>query len=804
MSAIYCISYNNYFNRTVKREETLAAYLGANNANVRYSEANFNFNPNDGANAAITVGRSENPANSYGDYLLVVESGAIVSRWFILDEERLRGKQYRLNLRRDIVADYYEQVLNSTAFIEKGLPKYDSTLIFNSEGIPFNQIKKGEIPLVDESKMAWICGFVDRSMESKTVEIDTDVVSDISVADITQWVYYQYVNNTLETAYDDNFTSIYPSIWFYQYINSTNTEKYYVEFNINKVNGNYYTQRYDPSFDTAGIYYIPNSQESATKSQLSDNNLKMWNEYAKNGAVLFGGLFDAGKKQTQKDILTLRDKIIKDEATGRTYKISVINKSSTAHVTLKAANQDCLLWTYANNILQPRKISGNNTIVDFKVTTVETRITLTEVSFAKMTITIPDKTGRYTNKNAPFDTFCIPFSDDMKIVANGTTFQANKGLAMNIGSEIARTLGTACYDVQLLPFCPMTGFIIEDNGTTFNINSTAEKRTTFVKNSESANVYALFWSTASSGTRNIFKSDGTPYVTVSDKKIENECDFYRLVSPNYNGQFEFSAAKNGGVQFFNVDYTYLPYSSYIHVNPDFAQLYGQDFNDARGLICQGDFSITYLSDAWVNYQIQNKNYNNIFDREISNMDTVHGIENTQKRVAGAINAAVTGATVAAAGSGIIGSAKSAVLGGVAAIASYGGAEADILFGNKIYEENKSYKKDIFEYSLDNVRALPNSIAKTTAYTENNKIFPVLEYYSCTDEEKNILANEIAQRGMTIGSIDYILNYVSNKWEYNGIVARNFIKAQLIKTDIKDNHIADVLSTELAKGLYFEV
>ena len=193
MSAIYCISYNNYFNRIVKREESLAAYLGANNENVRYTEANFNFNPNDGANAVITVGRSENPANSYGDYLLVVENGEIASRWFILDEERLRGKQYRLNLRRDIVADYYEQVLNSTAFIEKGLPKYDSTLIFNSEGIPFNQIKKGETPLVDESKMAWICGFVDRETEAKTISINSTVVPDIKVDSLTDWSFYQYV-----------------------------------------------------------------------------------------------------------------------------------------------------------------------------------------------------------------------------------------------------------------------------------------------------------------------------------------------------------------------------------------------------------------------------------------------------------------------------------------------------------------------------------------------------------------------------------------------------------------------------------
>ncbi len=781
MSAIYCISYNNYFNRTVKREETIAAYLGANNSNVRYSEANFNFNPNDGANAAITVGRSENPANSYGDYLLVVENGEIASRWFILDEERLRGKQYRLNLRRDIVADYYEQVLNSTAFIEKGLPKYDSTLIFNSEGIPFNQIKKSETPLIDDSKMAWICGFVDREAEAKTLSINSTVVADY---EMSSYRYKDYFNKdansfTFVTGYlyaRDNSSSPIPcKIVLDQYANIIQpvTLKGDYRYRAGKLND---LRSYIQSNGITLAYNI-STKHNLYDGKSSDNN------YSR--------------------LLYEKDKIVRDGTNF--YKIGTKVETHEQTYRITEDKEGEYLLTYLTNFVKGFSdyVSGEPAFeIYIKYTSL--RLTKTPIVEGEYTIDYPAKTGRLINKNAPFDLFCIPFSDDMKIKAASSEFQANKEFAMSIGSEIARSLGAACYDVQLLPFCPMTGFTIEDNVTTFNINSTDTKRTTFVKNANKENVYALFWSAASSGTKNIFKSDGTPYVTVSDKKIENECDFYRLVSPNYNGQFEFSAAKNGGIQYFNVDYTYLPYSSYIHVNPDFAQLYGQDFNDARGLICQGDFSIMYLSDAWVNYQIQNKNYNNIFDREIQNMDTVHSIENTQKRIAGAINAAATGAAVAAAGSGIIGKVVSAGAGVIAAGASYAGAEADILFGNKIYEENKSYKKDIFEYSLDNVRALPNSIAKTTAYTENNKIFPVLEYYSCTDEEKNILANEIAQRGMTIGSIDYILNYVSNTWEYKGIVARNFIKAQLIKTDIKDNHIADVLSTELAKGLYFEV
>ena len=789
MSAIYCISYNNYFNRTVKREESLAAYLGANNSNVRYSEANFNFNPNDGANAAITVGRSENPANSYGDYLLVVENGAIVSRWFILDEDRLRGKQYRLNLRRDIVVDYYEQVLNSTAFIEKGLPNEDSTLIFNSEGIPFNQIKKGETPLIDDSKMAWIIGFVAREGEAKTISINSTVVPDFKVDSLEDWSYYKYVNHTL-TRKLSGVTRAYvrPNVSRDYQVATFTSAQVTVKTDPNSTFSNYF---YDGSTYDFKMYLLGN------KATVNGKVTQSIPDY-------FTDLPDYQNDTDFTALLNMKGRILQ-VGTNTYYKIEYDEMPYSQEVFITEDKGTSNLYTTLQGIFKgyEKYLSGDGR---YKVTVSATKITLklTAVIEGEYTIEYPSKTGRIINKNAPFDLFCIPFSDEMKIKAGTSEFQANKEFAMSIGSEIARTLGAACYDVQLLPFCPMTGFTIEDNGTTFNINSTDAKRKTFVKNANNENVYALFWSAASSGTKNIFKSDGTPYATVSDKKIENECDFYRLVSPNYNGQFEFSAAKNGGIQYFNVDYTYLPYSSYIHVNPDFGELYGQDFNDARGLICQGDFSIMYLSDAWINYQIQNKNYNNIFDREIQNMDTVHGIENTQKRIAGAINAAATGAMVAAAGSGIIGKALSAGAGVIAAGASYAGAESDIYFGDKIYQENKSYKKDIFEYSLDNVRALPNSIAKTTAYTENNKIFPVLEYYSCTDEEKNILAHEIAQRGMTIGSIDYISSYASNTWEYKGIVARNFIKAQLIKTDIEDNHIADVLSTELAKGLYFEV
>lgn len=59
-------------------------------------------------------------------------------------------------------------------------------------------------------------------------------------------------------------------------------------------------------------------------------------------------------------------------------------------------------------------------------------------------------------------------------------------------------------------------------------------------------------------------------------KITNETQLVRLCSPNWGSMFEFSLAKNNGVSKFNIDYTYKPYQPYIHINPDFKNLYGSD------------------------------------------------------------------------------------------------------------------------------------------------------------------------------------------------------------------------------------
>ena len=121
-----------------------------------------------------------------------------------------------------------------------------------------------------------------------------------------------------------------------------------------------------------------------------------------------------------------------------------------------------------------------------------------------------------------------------------------------------------------------------------------------------------------------------------------------------------------------------------------------------------------------------------------------------------------------------------------------------------YNEQKSYATDIHNMQLENIRALPYSLSKTTAFNFNNKIFPILEYYTCTDTEKSIVAYQIANRGMTINTIGKIIDYTLADWSYNEIHDRGFVRASVIHINIEDDtHMANAISEELQKGVYFK-
>ena len=148
-------------------------------------------------------------------------------------------------------------------------------------------------------------------------------------------------------------------------------------------------------------------------------------------------------------------------------------------------------------------------------------------------------------------------------------------------------------------------------------------------------------------------------------------------------QFKLSKFTDAQMSNINIDCSYKPYNPYIKLNPDFSGLYGDDWNDSTGLILGGDFSLSILTDAWTDYQLNNKNYQNIFNRQIQNIDIMNRIAREQQQfnstvgvltgtIGGGIGGAVTGAKVGGV-YGAIGGAAVGLIGGAAA-SMYGAAK----------------------------------------------------------------------------------------------------------------------------------
>lgn len=776
---LYVLKYNNYYNREIKAPlPNVTDYQDY----VYVSLGQTNFNPNDGVSAHHDIPMDIDD----GDYLIVASGTQVVSRWFIIDHQRIcRGQSaglYRLELLRDVIADNYNATLNSTCFIERAIVDDDNPLIYNSENINTNQQRKSADLLKDDTKMAWLVGFVDRETPAKTISINSTVISDIKVDNLEDWEYYKYVGSGVAPVQSPAMRSYVtrntppdvaaiPERWTF---GSTKM--------VVTVEGDLTASYIYENTQTNMKNYL-NGYRTGVKGRVTNNYKNYFTNLPTQNETDFYGIQSTDGKIIQ-------------VGTNTFYKITIDRSEKySQEVTVTEDKNGGDLYTYMQNIFNnaPGRKSGTGSPV-YKMSLSLTLLkpVLTPVVEGEYTIDFPVKENHLINKDASFDIFYIPYSDDMSIKVGGQIISANKQFAMSIASELRRTLNGNCYDIQLLPYTTMTGYIV--TGNVFDINSTDSKRYTPIKKGIET-VYWMFWSTSNEKSFTIQHP-----IPVSNKKVQNQCEMYRLCSPNYNGQYEFNVAKNEGVDYFNVDITYLPVSSYIHVAPDLKGLYGNYYdNPPTGLICKGDFSITSVTDQYIQFMQNNKNYENIFRAEINTNDKSHEIQVQQERIANWLGSAATGVQTGAFLGGAVGLGAGIGAGILTGIAG----ESDINYGDKLYELNKKYKQDVHNYQLDNIKAMPNSLSKVTAYTKNNQLFPVLERYDATDEEKEAIAQNVIDYSMNIGVIGKPQDYIENEWSYNGRVSRGYFKAQLIKIDLNTYHESDAISTELARGVYFK-
>lgn len=797
MKYVLLQDYNNYYNRMYKREETKEAYITAVGSSEE-GTLTTNFEMRDGVNTEQIFNSSMTSDPNY--LLLLADDGTtILSRWFVTEWFMIRGGQYRATLRRDLLADNYEAITTAPAFIEKGFVPNTDSAIFNKEDMTFNQIKTSEQILRDDSKTAWIVGFISTGHPNpvnRTFKMNSEV--DFPTT-FENWEYYDYCDGQART-----------------YANVNNS---YFRFYLRGRQYNYLINQLE--FTRIGSSHSVTETGSTHRANwwiepwgaIQEIQEIDWASYFTNDGIstaLYADNTSWSSESTLSYLSSLNGRIL--TFTNKSVKITVISNTTLDSDFSNVANTSNL-YTYmynranialANAISDGRITERNENPVQYRLSRTTFTVTFEEVPTpGTYKYSIPASVRALSD--APYKMFCMPYYKD--VVTTNPTYgfsldgrtrtDCDADLMLAWAMDIAAAMETAIYDLQILPYCPLSnwrGRSGNTNAAVWSMDKTVNVDYIYLTETVDETTYSRgICSFCDVSTK---EQVLTQYATViGNPKIANQCYSWRLCSPNYASVFEFNAAMNGGVEGYNVRYTYKPYQSFINVAPIFGRLYGKDFKDNRGLICAGDFSLPIIRDAWIQYQLNNKNYQLAFDRQIENMEVQYDWQRKQSILSAVVGTVQGGATGAAAG-GMAGGVGGAIAGGViGTAATMAGGVMDLEMQKALHNEAIDFAKDNFGYQLGNIRALPNTLNKVSSIVANSKFFPFVETYNCTDEERKALQDKIKYNGMSIGRIGQILDFLNPN-------DTTYVKGQIIRLEGNfDTHTVNEIANEFMKGWY---
>ena len=739
-------------------------------------------------------------------------------KWFVTDCVRTRKGQYNIKLHRDIVSDSLRGLSTGVFSVDRCKLSSDNPLIFNKEGFEYNQIKKDEYLISDRTNTPWIVGYIaENANSSHSISFAEDYDIDLRNTSFANWQYatklgtnygpatvteckigISYENDWWTGGYTGCFIWNGPSTNYTETVSGNNIGLNnemvrYSESNYNTVKSSYRVNWWNWSLanDKENQAHVP----GLTATQITD--LRSYN----------------GKK------ILFSDGV---------YLISFTNPYDTITTYTDNENE---LTQYIVNTLASHSPTG--TVKHRHLEVYKTRKSAYVLSYNKVaditTISWKLPSTANTLTDAPYKMFCLPLplaGHNVYVDNHLQDKDVNLQVAMDI---LANTTQGQIYDVQVLPYCPIefasysagttTTYLtspsgIQDVDYSLITNTHTEQQWVEDINDEGyyedvqvtdtiGRIYFPKTSSFKFTTTQILKknSNGTysrvnisvqPYLNGSgETKILSEQQFIRLCDSTYTSVFEMSPVKNGGINSFNMFCTYKPYNPYILVAPNFGNLYGNSYEDSRGLLCLGDYSLPNTDTAWQQYELNNKTYQQSFNREITHMEKEFAIQRQEagwQIAAGTVEGTMKGLQAGMMTGNPYVAAGMAIAGGASSLA---GGIMDYNNLGKRQKEEINYRKDMFNFSLQNIKAMPNTLTKTSAIVANTKYLPFIECYDATDEERDILRQYIEYNGMKAG-------YVGS------INASGFVRANIIKyNESLPAHEVDALNTELTKGVYFE-
>lgn len=798
----------NYQNRIVLSSLTESTYTDRAASFKRFE--GVNFNPADGVETSqvLNLGEGFEP-----DYLLITDAAYYVQqRWYVMESSRNLSGQYSLRLRRDVLADFYPEIGRSYLKIERGWCPAASTLIFNPEGNSFSQIKTGEIPIKDYTKSRWYVGYLaGNAFEGGNISITID--------DSTKREYDESYENI------DAAKSAYPG----SDETAAGASNLLQEYEIRQLN--------IPLYDVVPVQTPPPKTSRHTYSV----NIGSYSSTYKTGEgfrpdyqiipsiiasnsfdILNGTLsaaFDAEdlKKAFLDDMLALTKtpKVNYEKTAKSNGKVIRVGSGNYEYYQLNVyeislqngeakTSRDRGGHEYINGVLAGVPYVQETTYdqvleqipgfeYSFAYTAKIVKAVWTQIS-APANIEIQNQVVKAGD--APYYVFAIPrdvlnvqHPDKNDPSKNITENLVDTSLADDLVYSMTRQLGEKIYDMQALPYFPgghdlelETGGVSLPNTDYYTDVTVGERHT------------IICWLPSISCDKGAITSG---IDALSDIKLDNETRFVRLASPNYASLYDFSVAKNRGVTGWAITMTVRPYQPYIHVAPIWGGMYSPMYQyDPKGLILGGNYSVDIVSSAWTSYEIANKNYQLIFDRNVQTLDLQQSIErnrDVRDMISGFVNAGF-----AAAGSYASGGAKGAV---ISAAKSAGGLISSALSmqeAEQLRQNARDSMMDMQSYNLGNIRARPDTLTKVSSINSQNKGWPVAEIYTAPQNEVDAYIALRKYAGMTVGVIGRLNEYLrENPYKYR------YIRAQVLRLRAEvDTHMAQVINAELSGGCYF--
>lgn len=812
MNSLYLLHYNNYYNRKLKKYNSLSEYSNfLVKCNGQYVDQNGNQsivqNVNFYEGNLVDTVQVVNWGGEAPDYLVVAnENQTIKSRWFVTDALRTTGGQLKLTLLRDVCADYKEQIMQSKCFVQKGFVPSSNPLVFNNEDMTYNQIKKGEYILKNALNMPWLILYLSRYNNQGETYSYNEFKGGFKDEGGTSYNY--------EYSSQEQFNSNYPySHYFdnpYTYTEDLRFDAYFKDRSGSQSGSQYSRMSLTPTNFYANVYAGTGGASTlpiaTTKPTYPGNDggvayAQLMSVYHQSDSTLATGLpvntiFGLGSQEGVSILQAEQGKTVK---IGN--KVYTINVQQVEHYY---ASQGTYLQqgTALYNAMAQTFYGGNN--IDYSDPYKPQVHLQTSASYSgyavKMALSEQNsddninydiKYSGAVTSDQPYEIIAAPYGDvtfSNVTGVSGTVAHSGR-IAMQWFEDIINRYNAAgwAYDLQIVPYCPID---------TTNLNGYQSVTCYTQKNSQKYHL-AVGIKLPISSFSLTFSANSLGIPFNNDYKISNETTLYRLCSPNGIGDYDFSPAKNGGLNGFEVDCTLIPFAPYIKVNPVFGGLYGMDFDDYRGLICGGDFSLPILNNSWTTYQLNNKYYQQIFDRGIQHQEINNKYQKAQdwtNAFVGSISGSVSGAQAGSA-AGPWGAAIGAAVGGTVSLAT---GITDAVINDKLRKEDIQYQKDQFGYQLGTIQARANTLARTSSINRNNKYFPYIEYYTCSEQEVEALKHKLKYDGMTVMVIGSLNEYINTSEEWT------FVRAQLIDIEIKEAYqVVTEIDRRLRGGIRIE-